>query len=204
MVLVIRRLLAFLAGCGLATSIAVYLESFRGTTFDSLIPLPFVLHLGVFVLVVPMVVIESSSFNFETPPWIWFSGGRPIKRGSFSWKGHAQGAPVWGETFYWKQFSQGMPKWIVPAIKLLGLFFIFHFILFLVQSHAASPQIEDGQYVLNNHGQTEKALTQLEYFKLKAAELRMFAAGWIFFYFVPTMYWWFPRGRQVSMLPTAQ
>jgi hypothetical protein len=163
-----------------------------------------VLHLGGFALVVPMVVIEYSSFEFETPPWIWFSGGRQIKRGSFSWKGYAQGAPLWEETFYWKQFSQGMPKWVVPVIKLLGLFFIFHFILFLVQSHAASPQIEDGHYVLNNHGQIVKTLTQLEYFKLKAAELRMFAAGWIFFYFVPTMYWWFPRGRGVSILPAAR
>jgi hypothetical protein len=205
MVLVFRRFLAVLAGCGLATSIAVYVQSFRGTTFDSLKPLSFVLlHLGVFVLVVPMVAIEFSSFSFEKPPWIWFSGGRPIERGSFSWKGYAQGASVWEETFYWKQFSQGMPKWVVPTIRILGLFFIFCFILFLVQSHAASPQIEDGQYVLNNQGQIVKVLTQLEYFKLKAAELRMFAAGWVFFYFVPTMYWWFPRGHQVSMLPAPQ
>ncbi len=203
MVLVIRRFLAFLAECGLAASIAVYLESFRGTTLESLMPLPFVLHLGVFVLVMPMVVIEYSSFHFETRAPIWFSGDGPIKRGPFSWQGYAQGAPVWEDTFYWKKFSQGMPKWVVPTIKLLGLFFIFHFILFLVQSHVASPQIENGQYVLDNHGQTVKALTQLEYFKLKTAESRMFAAGWICFYFVPMMYWWFPRSRQVSMVPTA-
>ncbi len=170
MVLVIRRFLAVLAGCGLAASIAAYLESFEGTTFDSLVPRPFVLVLGVFTLLVPMVVIESSSFNFKTPAWIWFSGGRPIERGSFSWKAYRQGAPEWGETFYWKQFSQGMPKWVVPTVKLLGLFFFFHFILFLVQSHAASPQINDGQYVLNNHGQIVKALTQLEYLRLKAAD----------------------------------
>jgi hypothetical protein len=195
MILVIRRFLVVLAGCGLAASIAAYLGSFGRMTFDNLMPWPFVLHLGVFALVVPMVVIESSSFNFKTPAWIWFSGGRPIERGAFSWKGYAQGAPVWGETFYWKQFSRGMPKWVLPTIKLLGLFFFFHFILFLVQTHAASPQIKDGQYVLNNHGQIVKALSELEYFRLKGAELRMFSAGWIFFYFVPTMYWWFPGGR---------
>jgi hypothetical protein len=204
MALVLRRILAALAGCGLVTSIAAYVGTFGGTTLDTFMPWPFVLHVGVFLLLVPMVAIESSPFNFKTPAWIWFSGGRPIERGSFSWKGYAQGAPVWGETFYWKQFSQGMPKWVVPTIKLLGLFFFFHFILFLVQSQAASPQIEDGQYVLNNHGQIVQALTQLEYFRLKGAELRMFAAGWIFFYFVPAMYWWFPRGRQVSVLPAAQ
>jgi hypothetical protein len=36
-------------------------------------------------------------------------------------------------------------------------------------------------------------LTKSEYLRLKAGELRLFATGWIFFYFVPTAYWWFPR-----------
>jgi hypothetical protein len=99
-------------------------------------------------------------------------------------------------TFFWKRFAQGLPNWVVPGIKLLGLFFAIHFVLFLVQSHAASPEVKNGEYVLNNHGKIVKVLTQPEYLKLKGAELRLFATGWMFFYFVPTMYWWFPRNRQ--------
>ena len=95
--------------------------------------------------------------------------------------------------FFWKGFRQGMPKWVVPAIKLLGTFFVIHFAVFLVQSHAASPEIKDGNYVLNNHGHIVRMLTKSEYLRLKAGELRLFATGWIFFYFVPTAYWWFPR-----------
>ena len=57
----------------------------------------------------------------------------------------------------------------------------------------ASPEIINGQYVLNNHGQIVRVLTRYEYLRLKGAELRLFASGWMFFYFVPTMYWWFPR-----------
>jgi hypothetical protein len=64
--------------------------------------------------------------------------------------------------------------------------------LFLVQSHASAPEIINGQYVLDNHRQIVKVLTQPEYWTLKGAELRIFATGWIFFYFVLTM-WWFPR-----------
>src|SRR5271165_4510160 len=116
MVLVIRRFAAILAGIGLGASIAVYLGSFSGTTFDSFNRWPFVLHVGVFVFIVPMVITEYSAFSFKTPAWIWFSGGRSIERGSLSWKGYAQGAPVWQEMFFWKQFSQGMPKWVVPTI----------------------------------------------------------------------------------------
>jgi hypothetical protein len=105
-------------------------------------------------------------------------------------------------SFFWKGFVQGLPAWAVRAIKLLGLFFIVHFGLFLIQSHAAAPEIKDGQYVLNNHGKIVKVLTQSEYQRLKGAELRLFATGWMFFYFVPTMYWWFPRGREARSAAT--
>ena len=198
----LRRFLAVLAVLGLAMSFLIYLGTFRGATLDSFTPWWLMLFAGAFLLNLPMFVLESSSFYFQTPAWIWFSGGRPIERGSFSLKGYAKGAPSFEDSFFWKGFSRGMPNWIVPTIKLLGLFFFFQFILFLVQSQAASPQIKDGQYVL--HGLTEKAITQSEYFRLKAAELRMFAAGWVFFYFVATAYWWFRRNHQVSGRPVAQ
>jgi hypothetical protein len=100
-------------------------------------------------------------------------------------------------TFFWNGFSQGKPNWVVPAIKLLGLFFAVHFVLFLVQSHAASPAIRNGEYVLNNHGEILRTLTRSEYFHLKSAELRIFASEWMFFYLVPATYWWF-AGRHLQ------
>ena len=101
-----------------------------------------------------------------------------------------------GRTFFWKDFSAGKPKWLVTAVQVLALFFFVHFLLFLVQSHMAGPGIRNGQYVLQSHGRIIRAITESEYMKLKAAELRLFAAGWIFFYFVPTVYWWSPRDRR--------
>ncbi|HET6218792.1 MAG TPA: hypothetical protein VFE27_17350 [Acidobacteriaceae bacterium] len=89
-----------------------------------------------------------------------------------------------------------MPKWVVPGIKLLGLFFVVHFALFLTQSHASAPKIKNGEYVLDDHGKIVKTLTQSEFYEVKGAELRLFATGWMFFYFVPTAYWWFPRTGQ--------
>jgi hypothetical protein len=98
--------------------------------------------------------------------------------------------------FFYKGFSDGMPKWVIPTITVFGLFFAIHFVLFLIESHAASPQIKDGQYVLDNHGQIMKVISQRDYLHLKGAELRLFAAGWMFFYFVLAAYWWFPRSRE--------
>lgn len=159
----IRRVLAIVAACGLAASVVTYIESYVGTTMDTLSRSAILLHLGVFVLILTMYARDHSA--------------------------------VKDRTFFWKGFSQGRPKWVVPTIKLLGLFFVVHFVLFLVQSHAASPEIRGGQYVLNNHGRIVKVLTQSEYISIKGAELRLFATGWMFFYFVPTADWWFPRKR---------
>jgi hypothetical protein len=97
--------------------------------------------------------------------------------------------------FFWKGFANGRPTWAVPGIKILGIFCIAHFVLFLVLSHAASPEFVNGQFVLNDHGTIKKILTHNEYLSLKGDELRLFATGWIFFYFVATAYWWFPSKR---------
>lgn len=133
---------------------------------DGLSRWAFVLHIGVFVLWLPICVLDYASMK--------------------------------DRSFFWKGFSQGKPKWVIPSIKLLGLFFALHFLLFLIETHAASPQINNGQYVLNNHGQILKVITQREYLHLKGAELRLFATGWMSFYFVSLAYWWFPRPARAS------
>jgi hypothetical protein len=102
-------------------------------------------------------------------------------------------------TFFSKGFARGMPKWVVRSIKLLALFFAVHLVLFVTQSHASVPEIRNGEYVLNDHGKIVKTLTQSEFYKLKGAELRLFATEWMFFYFVPTAYWWFPRTEQETI-----
>jgi hypothetical protein len=161
MILLLRRSLSILAACGLVAAVVVYVASFMGTTMDSLFKWAVFLHVGVFVLLLPMHAVEYSSIR--------------------------------NSKFFWDAFSKGLPKWTVRSIQLLGLFFAVHFVLFLVQSHAASPEIKNGEYVLNNHGQIVRVLTESEYRWLKGSELRLFATGWMFFYFVPTMYWWFPK-----------
>jgi hypothetical protein len=156
-----RKVVAVVSGCGLAASTIAYLGSYVRLTMDSLARRAIILHVSVFLLLLPMVALE--------------------------WRGLNE------RTFFWSGFTDPMPNWVGPAIKVMGLFCIAHFVMFLVQSRGASPEIIDGQYVLNNHGQIVRALTSSEYLRLKGAELRLFASGWMFFYFVPTMYWWFPR-----------
>jgi len=123
------------------------------------------LHIGIFVLLIPLYAVEYPAMNNRT---------------------------------FWKGFARGMPKWVFGGIQVLALFFAVHFVLFLVQSHGAAPEIKDGQYVLNNHGNIVKRLTQSEYDELKGAELRLFATGWIAFYAPLAAYWWFPRRQRTT------
>jgi hypothetical protein len=95
--------------------------------------------------------------------------------------------------FLWDAIWRGLPKWAVRATQIAFLFFAAHFVLFLIQSHAASPKIINGEYVLSNHGQIVKELTESQYKWLKGSELRLFATGWLSFYVALALYWWFPR-----------
>jgi hypothetical protein len=104
--------------------------------------------------------------------------------------------------FYWKGFARGMPGWIVPCNWLFFLIFIAHVIWLAVQSKLGVPTISDGQYVLSSHGNILKVITQAEYLTLKEAELRTLATFIISWYFMPMMYWWFPRGpKQTGLQP---
>lgn len=95
--------------------------------------------------------------------------------------------------YFWDTIWRGLPKWAVRSIQIVGLLFAAHFVLFLVQSHAASPEIINGEYVLNSHGHIVKELTESQYRWLKGSELRLFATGWMSFYIALALYWWFPR-----------
>jgi hypothetical protein len=67
------------------------------------------------------------------------------------------------------------------------------FLVFLTLSHAASPEILNGEYVLNSHGKIVGHISERDYLFLKGWELRLFASGWILVYYALMMHWWFPR-----------
>ena len=88
---------------------------------------------------------------------------------------------------------RGKPRWVIRSIQILFLLFVVVFFTFLALSHAASPEIVNGEYVLNSHGRIVGHISERDYLLLKAWELRLFAAGWILAYFAIMAHWWFPR-----------
>jgi hypothetical protein len=81
-------------------------------------------------------------------------------------------------------------------MQILFLLCVVVFFMFLTLSHAASPEIINGEcwrICLNSHGKIVGHISKRDYLFLKAWELRFFASGWILTYFAIMMYWWFPR-----------
>jgi hypothetical protein len=101
--------------------------------------------------------------------------------------------------FFWKEFERGKPRWLHSAIYASFVLFVIIFVLFAVLSRVASPEIQNGQYVLNDHGNIIRVLSETEYLRLKGWELRMFASGWMCFYVPITAYWWYPRTRRLIL-----
>ena len=87
---------------------------------------------------------------------------------------------------------RGKPRWVLRSMQILFIAFVVVFFTFLALSHAASPEIINGEYVLNGHGKIIGHLSERAYLFLKGWELRLFAAGWILAYFAIMMPWWYP------------
>jgi hypothetical protein len=82
--------------------------------------------------------------------------------------------------FYKIAFKQ-TPTWL--AVLAIGgfLYAFLNFMLFM-GSEIGTPDIEGGKYILQNHGQLIKTITEQEYHHFKANEMRGFSGHWIAFY----------------------
>jgi len=95
---------------------------------------------------------------------------------------------------------RGKPRWVLRSMQILFLLFVVVFFTLLALSHAASPEIINGEYVLKSHGTMVRHISERDYLFLKGWELRLFASGWILAYFATMMHWWFPRQEEWAVV----
>jgi hypothetical protein len=115
-----RRVVAIVATPGLLAGIYIFVASFFGLTMDKLGSKAFLLHLGIFALAIPLIIIEK------------------VER-----KGRIRSG---------KDYYRAKPRWVGMGSGILGLLALGMFFSFLALGHLASPEIINGEYVLNNHG----------------------------------------------------
>lgn len=73
----------------------------------------------------------------------------------------------------WREVLATVPRWVPVALSILMAYTTFNFLYSLwYLNEGLSPAIEDGRYVLHDHGQVARELSQAEYWQHRAWELR--------------------------------
>jgi len=86
-----------------------------------------------------------------------------------------------------------IPGWVFLVGVAVSIYAVLNFALFIVSTQGGIPSIQDGKYVLENHGRLVREITQAEYVAFRANELRGFSGHWLVFYFVPFAYFMFAQ-----------
>lgn len=157
-----KKFLFYFAVTGWTLGLIVHLLSLADIDITDKVPFIWVLHIGIFVVWLPTVLDLNKNEELRE----YQQSGKLNKMNPVE---------------FFKIIFRQTPNWL--AIIAIGGFFyaIINFMLFVI-SHHGTPDIQDGQYILHNHGQLLKTLTEQEYHHFKANEVRGFSGHWIAFY----------------------
>ncbi len=117
------------------------------------------LHVGIFIVWVPAIIYLKKNNQLQANSSLR----------SFT--------PVTG----FQNFFKGIPRWMAIIAVCGFIYAVLNFIIG-VYAYPYSPGVKDGQYVLYNHSQIIKALSEKEYIAYAAARSRLFSGHWIAFY----------------------
>jgi hypothetical protein len=161
--MVAKKMLFWTAVTGWGLSVTVHLLSWADVDVKSWFPAVWLLHIGIFVVWIPAILQLRKNPAFQ------------LQRQS----GLMQRLnPI--ESF--KAMFIGTPKWLT-IIAIVGFYYaVANFMIFMVLIHNGSPAIQDGQFVLQNHGQVLSAISEKEFHHFEAVETRGFSGHWIAFY----------------------
>lgn len=172
-----KKFLFYFAVMGWTLGLIVHLLSLADFDITDKVPFIWVLHIGVFVVWFPTVLDLKKNEELKA-----YQQSRMLnKMNPFE---------------FFKIILRQTPTWLT-IIAVGGFFYAFiNFMLFMT-SQIGVPDIKDGQYILHNHGQLIKTLTEQEYHQYKANEVRGFSGHWLAFYGVAAAVL-FPFNRQTT------
>jgi hypothetical protein len=97
------------------------------------------------------------------------------------------GAALWyasragGEKKSLDPIVHSAPRWMQGLTVGLFAYAIFNFGMFLTLSEGGGPTVRDGKYLLTSHGRVIRELTEAEYHRQRAYEVRGFSGHWMVF-----------------------
>ena len=165
-----RRAFSIFAFTGFLISLIVHLTTFFGIDPAKHVPWVWVLHLGIFIAFIPMLL---TAINLNSGS----QGALPSPR----------------KKDFWSKFLATLPRWVRYTIKAFFAYAIINFAVFFFLSKGGVPDVRDGKYVLHNHGDVIRELTEDEYQLQNAYVLRGFSGHWMIFYLIPALYFWYRK-----------
>jgi hypothetical protein len=161
-----KKALFYLALTCWMLGLLIHLLSIADINVTEKVPFVWVLHLLIFVVWFPVVLDLKNNEELQE-----YQQAGMLNRMS----------PI---DFFKIAFKE-TPTWM-SVIAVGGfLYAVVNFILFIT-SQGGTPDIVNGQYVLQNHGQIIETLTEQEFQHYKANEVRGFSGHWILFYGIAT------------------
>ena len=149
------RLFFYVAVLGLTASAVAHVSTFIGINPQRVVPWIWVLHVMIFVVWIPVIVVT----------------GHLVKKGN--------------RKDFWKLAMQHAPTWMkgLCVVLLVYAFFNFFFTI-LVLNEEGTPSVINGKKVLHNHGTIIRELSDQEYETHEAYGVRTFSGHWMMFYAV--------------------
>jgi hypothetical protein len=157
-----NKYIFYLAVTGWTLGLIVHFTSVFGIDVTEQVPYVWFLHLGIFVVWIPTILYLNKNEELKT----------------FKESGMLNQMNPFG--FYKIVFKQ-TPNWLA-VIAVGGIFYAFANFMLFMGSEIGTPDIEGKKYILHNHGQLIKTITEHEYHHYKANEVRGFSGYWIAFY----------------------
>ena len=157
------KFLFWLAVTGWILGLTVHILSLASIDVTEKIPFVWMLHIGIFVVWIPAVLVLRKSRELKDLQ----RPGTLSKMNPFA---------------FFTVIGKNAPKWM--AIVAAGglVYAVINFLLFMFSQQNGMPGIKNGQYVLQNHGQWIRNITAQEYHSYQASLVRGFSGHWIAFY----------------------
>lgn len=157
-----NKYLFYFAVTGWSLGLLVHVLSLADIDITDKVPFVWVLHLGIFVVWLPAVLALKKNEELK----------------AYQQSGFANTMNPFG---FFKIIFKQTPNWM-KLIAIVGFYYAILNFMFFMTSQTGTPVLRDGQYLLENHGQLIRTLTEQEYHHFKANDVRGFSGHWIAFY----------------------
>lgn len=157
-----KKFLFYFAITGWILAIIAHLFSLADFDITDKVPFVWILHVGCIIVLFPTVINRK---KYDDPS--------DFKESVMLEKRYDVGL--------YSISSRHTPNWM-RLITIGGLIYAFFNFMLFMSWPSGSPEIQNGNYVLFDHGEILKTLTKQEYHHYKANEIRGVSGHWIAFY----------------------